>query len=245
VSLHILSHNSPFSYTCNRCGECCRNRKILLNPYDTALLASLVDLPIQRFAERFIDKTDWSLRKDLKGCVFLNDSGCEVYAGRPTVCRLYPLAWRSNKHGDEQFLVLTPEATSKGEYGTASVVSDYVYGAVTKTQLLISEKYSRFFRRLAAALNDTIGGDSRHIRDLVLENRSLHERLFPRLQEYLPVNLLFEMQKVLSRYCKDHGINIPSSLEDRAELHVTALDSLLTLTGFDGFCSSLISHTDT
>ncbi len=220
----ILNRNSQFSYTCNHCGECCRNRRVFLNPYDTAVLAQELTLSVRQFAEQFIDNRHWSLRNTGNGCALLHNSECSVYAARPTACRLYPLAWRQNQQGEEQFAALTPEPASTGLYGIAGTIDDYLRHTILTEQLSLSARYSRFFQKLECAIDRIDGRDSPQIQELILGRAPLHERLLPKIQKHFSLFLLFDINELLLPHCSAFNIHVPTSLEERANLHLQALD---------------------
>jgi len=105
---------------------CCRNKDLILTPYDVLRLRSACGLHSDRFLERHVlyrpDPASGfpvlSLRMQddpERRCPFVGENGCTVYRDRPTACRLYPLG-RATGPGAERgnpeaffFLLDTPD----------------------------------------------------------------------------------------------------------------------------------------
>lgn len=115
-----------FSYTCNRCNRCCRDKRIQVNPYEVVRLARNRGISTGDFIERHIDTEQMALRKSPDGsCVFLGSEGCTVHEDRPLVCRLYPLG-RISRGGREKWVILPDAPGSEGIHATDGSVRDYV-----------------------------------------------------------------------------------------------------------------------
>jgi Fe-S-cluster containining protein len=92
-----------------RCGpdrscfnRCCHNLNLFLYPYDVMRLKTALDMPSDRFLDRYVDVVlrdgnhfpEVLLRMaDGPGrpCPFVTDTGCRVYADRPDTCRHFPM----------------------------------------------------------------------------------------------------------------------------------------------------------
>ncbi len=48
-----LDRSAPFGFACNRCLQCCMNKKIQVNPYEIARLAQHLGISTTEFIERF------------------------------------------------------------------------------------------------------------------------------------------------------------------------------------------------
>jgi Fe-S-cluster containining protein len=80
---------------------CCRNKRLVLYPYDLLRLRRGLGLPSQQVLEEHVlleldPDSGWpapriALRDDGR-CPFVGEGGCGVYAHRPTCCRIFPLA---------------------------------------------------------------------------------------------------------------------------------------------------------
>lgn len=103
-------------FTCQRCGNCCRDveEQIMLEPLDAFQLGrflrrhggeirSIEDV-YSRYAKPMLLAQGFPIFT-LKTagpehtCVFLQDGRCQVYAGRPRVCRLYPFSATGGQRG--------------------------------------------------------------------------------------------------------------------------------------------------
>lgn len=97
---------SEFQFACHPKVECftfcCRNVDMLLYPYDIIRLKKSLGIVSEDFMRKytFLDKGDNPYfpsvklklnQDDEKACPFLTDTGCSVYADRPSACRTYPL----------------------------------------------------------------------------------------------------------------------------------------------------------
>jgi uncharacterized protein len=85
--------------TCTRSGTCCHGKMVWLNPWELARLAKAKGLTPRVFRDRHCEFGGIRLRfdnppgwKGLAACSqYVPECGCSVHAGRPLVCRLYPL----------------------------------------------------------------------------------------------------------------------------------------------------------
>jgi len=97
---------APFHFHCHPevpCFlTCCRNVNLLLYPYDILLLKQHLGVKSSEILERYTQICEGShpyfpglklklLTDEKASCPFLSESGCSVYANRPTACRTYPL----------------------------------------------------------------------------------------------------------------------------------------------------------
>ena len=98
-----LDRQSPFGFTCHRCLACCRFKKIQLNPYETARMASRLGISTTDFITRYTIGGTVLRFTEEDACVFLQADGCAVHADRPLVCRLYPLGRYIDFIGVETF----------------------------------------------------------------------------------------------------------------------------------------------
>lgn len=97
--------------TCTRSGTCCHGKTVRLNPWELARLAEAKGLTPRAFRDRYCDLGGIQLRfdgapgwKQLPACSqYAPGRGCSVHAGRPLVCRLYPLG-RQKQGGEQSYL---------------------------------------------------------------------------------------------------------------------------------------------
>jgi len=137
-----LNLTDTFNFSCHRglaCfGSCCRNRDLILTPYDVLRLKNALKLHSDDFLTRYtlyrLDSVSGfpvvSLRvgqEPDKLCPLVSSDGCTVYDDRPTACRLFPLARASGvTHDlflrDEFFFLLdTPGCLGADEDKTNSM----------------------------------------------------------------------------------------------------------------------------
>ena len=96
-------------FRCVRCGACCKHIKqcVMLSSYDVFMLAKFfestvgADNAIAYVCENYADTVMLTEHYPIltlrtqgvdDSCIFLRDNRCSVYAARPRICRLYPLA---------------------------------------------------------------------------------------------------------------------------------------------------------
>ena len=83
---------SKFSYVCNQCGMCCRDKVITLSPYDVIRIARAVKVCTGTVVARYTIRRGSLLRFLPDGrCAALDGTRCTIHPGRPLACRLYPL----------------------------------------------------------------------------------------------------------------------------------------------------------
>ncbi len=131
-----VESNAPFYFSCRKdrdCfGACCRNLNHFLTPYDILEMKIALNLSSTEFLDRYSVRYPGprsglpviSLRFDRHPeavCPFLTPSGCDIYAARPTACRLYPLARavsRNRKTGSaSEYFALIRESFCQGFHG--------------------------------------------------------------------------------------------------------------------------------
>ena len=79
---------------CTRCANCCKTMTVLLTKTDIERIAKHLDMPVQEFAERYLEPDEKEaplLEMRQQPCPFLGDDNrCTVYDVRPAACREYP-----------------------------------------------------------------------------------------------------------------------------------------------------------
>lgn len=118
-NLQPVQRKDLIDFHCVRCGACCKHIRqcVMLSSYDVFRLAKFfmsavgADNAIAYVCENYTDTVMLTehypiltLRtKDAEdACIFLDGNRCSVYAARPRVCRLYPLA-AEPAVGDDMF----------------------------------------------------------------------------------------------------------------------------------------------
>ena len=127
-----MERESKFSYVCNRCGLCCRDKVITLSPYDVIRIARAAAISTGAAVARYTLRRGSLLRFLPDGrCPALEGPRCTIHQGRPLACRLYPLGLERAPGADrtghvERFVQLEPAAGSLGVYGVAGTVAEFL-----------------------------------------------------------------------------------------------------------------------
>jgi Fe-S-cluster containining protein len=154
-----VNRNSPFSYLCNACGLCCRDKVITLSPYDVLRLARAAGISTREAIERFTIRRGSILKfTDRGACAALEGTRCGVHRGRPLACRLYPLGIEHiGAANGENFVMLEPAKGSLGVYGIAGTVNDFVEAEGVGVYLQANARYASllavFRERIAATVD--------------------------------------------------------------------------------------------
>lgn len=159
-----LAKGETFCFSCHPdvdCfTDCCRQLELALTPYDVLRLKQQTKLDSSSFLEQYViqeqEAEDSFPRFYLTmvddgraSCVFVSDSGCTVYPGRPGACRAYPMGRAAMRHDDnsvEEFFVLLSEPHCHG-FQEQDVQTIERYG---KEQDL--QRYNSFNDRVALLL---------------------------------------------------------------------------------------------
>jgi uncharacterized protein len=154
---------SKFSYVCNRCGLCCRDKVITLSPYDVIRIARAAKVSTGTVVERYTMRRGSLLRFLPDGqCATLDGPRCTIHPGRPLACRLYPLGLERAPGADgagyvERFTELEPPRGSLGVYGTAGTVAEFLDGqgidSYLKAVALYHPLVENFRARVAATVD--------------------------------------------------------------------------------------------
>ncbi|MGO9454488.1 MAG: YkgJ family cysteine cluster protein [Candidatus Binataceae bacterium] len=154
-----MNRQSAFSYVCNACGRCCRDKVITLSPHDVLTIARAAGISTRDAIARFTLRRGSILRfADDGACVALDGARCGLHRGRPLACRLYPLGIERDADGNgERFVQLEPAPRSAGIYGTDGTVADFLEAQGVTTCLAMNDRYRPLiatFRDRIAALAD-------------------------------------------------------------------------------------------
>jgi len=212
-----MHRDSPFSFECNACGRCCRNKDIQLNPYELVRLADFLGVSTGEFLDKFIRPGSpfllFSGNNDT--CVFLNDQGCSVHPVRPLVCRLYPLGKYLSGDREEHFKCIEPQPDCEGTLGENGILEDFLESQKTEPYMEASGQYLDLFDRLHQDLYQKLEG----------QNINLPDRDDGSLE--LTLAKWFDVDQVNSRYCKEKGLLPPGDPDGRVKLHIRALGERL------------------
>ena len=126
-NVNRIENDEVFRFSCHPgvdCfTDCCRQLELALTPYDVLRLKQETKLDSSSFLERYViqeqEAEDVFPRFYLTmvddgqaSCVFVAETGCTVYPGRPGACRAYPMgraAMRKDDNKIEEFFVLLKE----------------------------------------------------------------------------------------------------------------------------------------
>jgi hypothetical protein len=127
-----MDGESTFSYVCERCGLCCRDKVITLSPYDVIRMARANAIGTGAAVARYTLRRGSLLRFLPDGrCAALDGPRCTIHPGRPLACRLYPLGLERAPGADddeyiERFLRLESAIGSPGVYGVTGTVAEFL-----------------------------------------------------------------------------------------------------------------------
>ena len=102
LALPKLGKDDVFTFGCNRCSKCCREREdILLTPLDLFKIAGYLKKSIQKVLEEYCEMYEGrdskipivriKPREYRRTCPFARKEGCFIHSVKPAVCALYPL----------------------------------------------------------------------------------------------------------------------------------------------------------
>lgn len=122
-----MRRDSDFSYQCQRCGRCCHDQAIQVNPYEILRLARHLGLTTSQFIATHTTNAGLFLRFTPQGaCGFLTPAGCGVHPARPLVCRLYPLGREIDLDEGESFKLLERHPQCPALVGGAGRLGQYL-----------------------------------------------------------------------------------------------------------------------
>lgn len=152
-----MDRQTRFSYECNACGRCCRDKVITLSPYDVLRMARASRVSTPEAMRRFTLRRGSLLKfRADRRCVALDGLRCGLHAGRPLACRLYPLGLE--RHGsNDRFIALEPAPGSAGVYGDAGTIADFLSAQETQPYVDAIARYATLipiFRARIAQLVD-------------------------------------------------------------------------------------------
>lgn len=156
TDIQNLARSSPFSFVCGRCSSCCTNKKIQVNPYEIARLATQYSLTTTKFIHLKTEKGVYLQRHSDGTCLFLGKNGCEVHPNRPLVCRLYPLCRYVSSDGSESFTVTELMPNCQGFIKQDGTVATYLVSQDLSPHLQAADLYLGLFAMLAKALSKEV-----------------------------------------------------------------------------------------
>ncbi|HNX58885.1 MAG TPA: YkgJ family cysteine cluster protein [Spirochaetota bacterium] len=83
-----------FSFTCSRCGSCCREHGfVFFSDNEVDICAKHVGLYRYEFIDRFLTSTFRGFAHEVSSggqCIFLESGGCVLHDVKPEQCRSFP-----------------------------------------------------------------------------------------------------------------------------------------------------------
>jgi len=212
-----VTRESRFSYLCNQCGRCCRDKVITISPYDLIRIARAAGLSTAEAIGRYTLRRGSLLLFNQDGkCAALEGVACTIHNGRPLACRLYPLGLEHDSNGS-RFIALDPAAGSAGVYGNDSTVAEFVEGQGVASYFAGIDLYAKLIERFRDRIIAIADFDKIELADF--RRRAIREALAESNYDYNPlIDALFEADSVCAGRVL---IDLPLSA------HIEALSDLL------------------
>jgi uncharacterized protein len=205
-----LDRQTPFSFSCKQCLQCCNAKKIQVNPYEIARLARNLGISTTAFIARYtVENGSFLQTTHNKTCLFLGAGGCLVHADRPLVCRLYPLARHVNHKGDEWFSELQPETGCRGILKRSGSIENYLEEQGATPYMLAANSYLNLLWEMMTILENTDNDDK--------------ESPDEEMNTLLENGQLMDMDAALNIYCQERELPVPHSVEEKMQMHLDAL----------------------
>lgn len=219
-----LSRNSSFGFICNRCLSCCCFKKIQLNPYEIARLARNCGVSTADFIALYTENAGTILKfNDDGACIFLKTEGCSVHKDRPLVCRLYPLARYVEFTGNESFSQIKLEDGCQGKLHENARIEQFLEEQAAFPYMDAADLYLELLcllleiikdRETESANTEAVIHTVRAVSSGKLEGNDLS---------------IIDMDGMVEKYCKETGITIPESIDEKMLLHIKAVRKWATL----------------
>jgi uncharacterized protein len=213
---------SKFSYVCNRCGLCCRDKVITLSPYDVIRIARAAKVSTGTAVARYTMRRGSLLRFLPDGqCASLDGPRCTIHPGRPLACRLYPLGLERAPGADgagyvERFVRLEPATGSLGVYGADGTVAEFLDGQGIDSYLNAVAFYYPLVENFRARVAATVDFESVEPREFW--RRAAREAL---------AETNYDPNQLIDALFNPDGLGCGrASAEETAVAHVAALDGM-------------------
>lgn len=217
VFKHGLSRDSAFGFSCGRCMGCCRNKKIQLNPYEIARMASHLGISTTEFIADYTARGTVLKNREDGTCIFLKKNDCSIHPDRPLVCRLYPLGRHIRYPWIETFSQFESEPGCKGTLNQGGTIETYLEAQGAFDFMRAADLYLELLCSLIETLKDK--SFSRNQSDTILE--TVHNITKGRASENELV--LIDMDRTIADYCRRSGQPLPSTIDERMAVHITAV----------------------
>ena len=213
-----LGRHSAFAYSCSRCLACCRFKTIQINPYEIARLAGNRGVSTTEFIDRFTTNGGTVLYVKQDGtCIFLDAGGCSVHADRPLVCRLYPIVRHVDFLGVEKFSLMESEKGCQGIFHENGTIEQYLEEQGAFPFMKAADRYLDLLWHLLEKLKEQESEPAEY--DTILNTvRAVSER-----GERDHDLSWIDMDRALEDYCRQSGLSVPESLEEKMKMHIKAV----------------------
>lgn len=224
----MLDRATTYSYRCNACRRCCYGKRIQLNPYEIARLATSQGISSTAFLSAYTEEGGAVLKvKEDGACVFLDEHGCSVHPDRPLVCRLYPLGRIVADDGHEEFVHVEPHPQSEGVYGDDGTIADYLSEQNAAPFMEAADRYYALLQDLAVWLNCAAAHDGGTAR------ASATEISLPKPSEAGQAANWFDIDPVVEAYIAETGAAAPETVVEKMEVHITAVKRMIVMSAVE------------
>ena len=219
--LSFSAREAPFSFTCNCCSFCCKEKIIRVNPYEASRLAAHFGMSTSYFLKTHTMARGTVLKVPYRGhCIFRNYTGCAVHKDRPLVCRLYPLRRNTGDDQVETFSLVLVEPQCIALEGNNGTIGEYLAEQETDEYVEAVDRYIGLVDDLIEALR----GEIRTGRTLAREAARLCTA--PDVYDQAPIPDWLDVDPVVSRYCAHNGLPMPRTSLEKTKVHITAVREL-------------------
>ncbi len=197
-----LDRKTPYAFECQRCRGCCRAKRIQVNPYEVARLASHFKFSTTAFIRLYTDGGSFLRFGADNTCPFLTAEGCGVHPNRPLVCRLYPLGRHVAETGEEWFTEFEAEAGCAGKRGSDKTIQAYLAEQGALPFMLAADLYLALYWKLAALVETPGRGP-----------------MTPSASSWADVDA------AVNDFCRETHGPVPDSIEEKMLLHIRAIET--------------------
>ena len=159
----FFSPGDTFKFTCDKRGDCCRNRDdnpILLSVYDVFKLRQHLGVSGREFAEKYgqtilggqsdiplmILRNIWIENgEDRSHCVFLKGNECSVYKNRPLVCRMYPVGRATDPEMNSYFFLTNTDGCCQSGCGKEHTIEDWLKTSKIEPYVEWNDRFNKLY----------------------------------------------------------------------------------------------------
>jgi Fe-S-cluster containining protein len=210
-----LDSKTLFSFACRCCLQCCRAKKIQVNPFEIARLAGNLGISTTEFIDRYTIENGSFLKFDSNNsCIFLGGDGCMVHADRPLVCRLYPLGRHVNDSGAEWFSEIVPEDGCQGEFGSDGAIGDYLENQEAAVYMQAADSYLTLLWDMMSLLENGSAED---------EISESLDTVSSEISVVIENGGWLDMDKAVDIWCHETQIPLPVDVDEKMRIHQNLL----------------------